>query len=361
MAATGGAQIRVAVVGTGVIGRTHIETLKNATGMALTAVVDPSPASRDLAATLQVRHLTTTDDLLAAKIADAVVVASPNDTHVPIGCQLLEAGLPILLEKPVANSLTESARLAETVEKTGMPVLVGHHRRHNPLIKAAKRALEDGAIGPLVMATVTCAMLKPDDYFDVTWRTDPEQGGPLLINAIHDIDLLRHFFGEVATVQGSTSNAARGLPVEDTTAAILTFAKGGLATIALSDAAVGPWAWELSSGENPGRFPQHDAITHIYAGRQGGLSLPDLSHWTHGPGGNWYDALKRDIVPFTQTDTYIAQMDHFGQVVRGKAEPLVTCTDGIRNMEIVVAIKQSSERGRAVQIADLADKGGAPR
>ncbi|RVU39598.1 Gfo/Idh/MocA family oxidoreductase [Hwanghaeella grinnelliae] len=354
-------EIRVAVVGTGVIGRTHIDTLKTVPGMVLTAVVDPSPASKDLAAGLQIRHFTTVDDLLSAKIADAVVVASPNDTHVPIGCQLLEAGLPILLEKPVANSLAESAQLAAAAAKTGMPVLVGHHRRHNPLIKAAKRALEDGAIGPLVMATVTCAVLKPDDYFDVAWRTDPEQGGPLLINAIHDIDLLRHFFGEVAAVQGSASNAVRGLPVEDTTAAILTFEKAGLATIALSDAAVGPWAWELSSGENPGRFPKHDAITHIYAGRQGGLSLPDLSHWTHGPGGNWYHALKHGTVPFTQTDTYIAQMEHFGQIVRGKAEPLVTCTDGIRNMEVVVAIKQSSKTGRAIQIADLADSNGAAR
>jgi len=351
------ADIRVAVVGTGVIGRTHIETLAKVPGMVLTAVVDPAPASQALADALQVRHFTSVDALLAAKLADAVVVASPNDTHVPIAGQLLEAGLPILLEKPVANSLAESAVLAAAAARTGMPVLVGHHRRHNPLIKAAKKALDGGAIGPLVMATVTCAMLKPDDYFDAAWRRDPQQGGPLLINAIHDIDMLRHFFGEVAVVQGTASTAIRGLPVEDTTAAILTFEKAGLATLALSDAAVGPWAWELSSGENPGRFPKHDAVTHIYAGRSGGLSLPDLSHWSHDPGGDWTHRLNRDTVEFTQTDTYIAQMAHFGDVVRGKAEPLVTCADGIRNMEIVVAIKQSSATGRAVRIADLAAAG----
>lgn len=353
------ADIKVAVIGTGVIGRTHIETLKQVDGMVLSAVADPSPAAKQLADGLQVPHFQNVDELLNAKCADAVVVASPNDTHVPIGCALLEAGLPILLEKPVANSLQESALLADTVARTGTPVLVGHHRRHNPLIKAAKRALDDGAIGPLVMASVTCAMLKPYDYFNVAWRCDPAQGGPLLINAIHDIDLLRHFFGEVATVQGHMSSAVRGLPVEDTTAAILGFETAGLATIALSDTAVGPWAWELSSGENPGRFPQHDAVTHIYAGRTGGLSLPDLSHWTHGPDGEWTKRLKRAQVPFTQTDTYIAQMAHFGDVVRGTAQPLVTCTDGIRNMEIVVAIKQSARTGGTVRIADLAQHGKA--
>lgn len=347
------ADLRVAVIGTGVIGRTHIETLGKVDGMTLSAVVDPMPASTEYADTLQVRHFADVDALLNANLADAVVIASPNDTHVPIAIKVLSAGLPILLEKPVANSLAESAVLAEAAERAGLPVLVGHHRRHNPLIKAARKALDGGAIGPLVLATVTCAMFKPEDYFDVAWRTDPVQGGPLLINAIHDIDLLRHFFGEIVTVQGTTSTAMRGLPVEDTTAAILTFERSGLATLALSDTAVGPWAWELSSGENPGRFPKHDAVTHIYAGRSGGLSLPDLSHWTHGPGGEWTKPLKRETVRFTQTDTYIAQMQHFGAVVRGKADPLVTCTDGIRNMEVVVAIKQSSASGQAVMIADL--------
>ena len=350
--------VRVAVIGTGVIGRTHIDTLTKVSGMALTAVADPAPAAKDLAESLQVRHFTTVDDLLAARVADAVVIASPNDTHVPIADQVLAAGLPILLEKPVANDLAESAILADAARRAGLPVLVGHHRRHNPLIKAAKQALDNGAIGPLVMATVTCAMLKPDNYFDVAWRRDPVQGGPLLINAIHDIDLLRHFFGEVTAVQGSASNAVRGLPVEDTTAAILTFEQSGLATLALSDTAVGPWAWELSSGENPGRFPQHDAVTHLYAGRSGGLSLPDLSHWTHGPDGEWTKPLHRDAIPFTQTDTYIAQTEHFGDVVRGTASPLVTCDDGIRNMEIVVAIKQSSASGQRVRIADLAKEAG---
>lgn len=348
------ADLKVAVIGAGVIGRTHIDTLTKARGLALSAIVDPMPAAGDLAEQHQVRWFQDPDDLLADGIADAVVIASPNDTHVPIAERMLGAGLPILLEKPVASTLTEGAALAAAAESSGVPVLVGHHRRHNPLIKAAKQAIADGAIGPLVMATVTCAMLKPMDYFDVPWRRDPEQGGPLLINAIHDIDLLRHFFGEVATVQGTASNATRGLEVEDTTAAILTFESSGLATVALSDAGVGPWAWELSSGENPGRFPKHDATTHLYCGRNGGLSLPDLSLWSYGPGGDWTHPLTRKTIERGTGDTYIAQMEHFGAVIRGETEPLVTCRDGIRNMHVVAAIKQSSQSGMSVDLAKLA-------
>jgi len=353
------ADLKVAVIGAGVIGRTHIDTLTRAAGMTLAAIVDPSPAAGDLAAEHQVRHVGDVDALLGAGGFDAAVIASPNDTHVPIAEQLLAAGIPILLEKPVASTLAESAALARAVETHGVPVLVGHHRRHNPLIKAAKRAISEGAIGPLVMATVTCAMLKPPGYFDTPWRRDPEQGGPLLINVIHDIDLLRHFFGEVASVQGTTSNATRGLAVEDTTAAILTFEAGGLATVALSDAATGPWAWEMTSGENPGRFPKHDATTHLYAGRDGGLSLPDLSLWTHGPGGDWTHRLNHRHLDWDWTDTYVAQMEQFAAVVRGEAEPLVTCADGIANMHVVAAIKESARTGRAVRLAELTADGGA--
>lgn len=345
--------LKVAVIGAGVIGRTHIDTLSKAAGVGLSAIVDPTPAARDLAARHQVPHFAELGALLAAGLCEAAIVASPNDTHVPIASRLLEAGLPILLEKPVASTLAEAATLAEVASRTGVPVLVGHHRRHNPLIKAAKRAISDGAIGPLVMATVTCAMLKQPDYFDVPWRRDPEQGGPLLINAIHDIDLLRHFFGEIATVQGTHSNATRGLPVEDTTAAILTFERGGLATIALSDAAVGPWSWEVSSGENPGRFPKHDHITHLYSGREGGLSLPDLSLWTYEPGGNWTHPLTHRRLETGTGDTYVAQVEHFRAVVRGEASPLVTCEDGIANMHVVAAIKRSAATGQLVRLSDL--------
>lgn len=347
------ASIRVAVVGAGVIGRTHIDTLGVARGVALSAVVDPSPEARDLAERHQVPHFTEVAALLDAGLADAVVVASPNNTHVAITERVLGAGVPVLLEKPVASTLAEGAALAAIAARAGVPVLVGHHRRHNPLIKAAKRAIADGAIGDLVIATVTCGMLKPMPYFDVAWRRDPEQGGPLLINAIHDIDLLRHFFGEITTVQGTASNAARGLEVEDTTAAILTFERAGIATLALSDAAVGPWAWELSSGENPGRFPIHDALTHLYSGNRGGLSLPDLSVWSHPNGGDWTTPLIRTRLGYETADTYVAQMEHFAEVVHGRAMPLVTCDDGIRNMHVVAAIKRSAGSGQAVRMADL--------
>jgi predicted secreted protein len=93
-------------------------------------------------------------------------------------------------------------------------------------------------------------------------------GGPVLINLIHEIDLLRFVCGEISSVQAIAPNAVRGFAVEDTTATILRFDDGAIATIMLSDAAVSPWSWDLTSGENPAFFnPKAD--THFICGTEG--------------------------------------------------------------------------------------------
>jgi len=171
--------------------------------------------------------------------------------------------------------VAEARTLLEVAARTGVPLLVGHHRRHNPVIRAARKAVSEGLIGDLVTAAVLCTLYKEPGYFDMEWHRKAGVGGPLLINLIHEIDLMRHLFGDVAAVSAIGSNARRGLAVEDTAAAILRFENGGMATMTVTDAAIGPWAWDLSAGENPGRFPAHGVQSHFFAGREGGLTLPD--------------------------------------------------------------------------------------
>ena len=91
----------------------------------------------------------------------------------------------------------------------GVPVLVGHHRRHNPRIKAVREMIAKGQIGQLTAVVGLWLLKKPDSYFDVAWRREPG-GGPILINLVHDIDDLRFICGEIVEVQALTSNSARG-------------------------------------------------------------------------------------------------------------------------------------------------------
>lgn len=343
------AVLRIAVIGAGVIGRTHIETLSRTEGLALAAIADPAPEARALAEAAGVPFFADVGALIEARIADAVVVAAPNDAHLPLGLELLRAGLPVLMEKPVAESLASGAALAAEVERTGVPLLVGHHRRHNPIIQAAKAAIDAGEIGDLVTATVMSVLTKPAPYF-AGWRIAAGQGGPLLINTTHEIDLLRHFFGPVARVSAVIGEARRDHPVEDTAAAILTFAQGGVATITQTDAGCGPWAWDVTAGENPARFPAHDTLAHAYAGTRAALSLPDLALWRHPGSPDWTEKMTRTVLPHVPGDSYVAQLLHFGAVARGEAEPLNSARDGLGTMQVVEAIRQSAAEGRSVDL-----------
>ena len=339
------AGLRIAVIGAGVIGRTHIETLARADGLGLAAIVEPGAAGATLADDHGVPCYASVEELVAAGGIDGAVVAAPNEFHLPVACTLLEAGIPVLLEKPVAESVASAAALIAVGERTGVPVLVGHHRRHNAKVKAAKAAIDAGAIGELAVATVTCTLMKPAAYFDTAWRKTPGVGGPILINLIHEVDLLRHFFGEVASVQALASHRIRGLPVEDSAAALLRFERGGMATLAISDAAAGPWSWDMASGENTARFPDYDVSTHLYGGSLGGLSLPDLKLWRHDGALDWTVRMTPSVPPYRWADPYVAQLAHFGEVIRG-ASPLVGLFDASANIAVCDAIRAAAESGR---------------
>ncbi|MAZ15016.1 MAG: oxidoreductase [Ahrensia sp.] len=342
--------IAVAVVGAGIIGRTHIDTLAQAGGIHLCAIVDPAPATAEIAKNHGVPFFGDIEALIGSGAAKGVIVASPNNTHVEIARRLLDAGLAVLLEKPVATTVAEGLELDMAVKAAAAPLLVGHHRRHNPIIKAARKAISEGAIGELVTANVNVTLTKPAAYFDVAWRTQPGQGGPLLINLIHEIDLLRHFFGDVTAVTALTSNVRRHLEVEDTAAAILEFEAGGIASCTITDAACGPWAWDVTAHENPARFPSHDVFAHAYSGTKAGLSLPDLTFWKHPDTPDWAHEMSSHRLPCTHADPYIAQLEHFAALIRGETEPLVSCRDGLANMQVVEAVKSSAQEGRRIEL-----------
>jgi predicted dehydrogenase len=274
-----------------------------------------------------------------------------------VATTLLEAGLPVLVEKPLADSVAGAAALVRTVARTGLPLLLGHHRRHNPIIRAAKAAIAEGRIGALVTAVVNSVLTKPDSYFNVAWRHTAGQGGPLAINMSHEIDLLRHFFGEVAEVRAVASGARRGFAVEDTAAAILTFAAGGIATITVTDAGCGPWAWDISAGENPARFPAHDVIAHAYAGTRAALSLPDLALWAHPDTPDWTVEMRREVLPAERADPYERQLLHFAAMIWDGMPPLVSAEDGLRSMMVLGAVRRSAATGRAVALSEVAPAG----
>ena len=129
-------------------------------------------------------------------------MATPNQVHVQNGLEAVAAGLPALIEKPIADDIEAATRLVEAAEAARIPLLTGHHRRHNPMIRKAKAVLDDGRLGRVLVAHAMFWLFKPDDYFDAGWRR-AAGGGPVFLNLIHDVDNLRYLLGDVATVPGA--------------------------------------------------------------------------------------------------------------------------------------------------------------
>ncbi|MEM1287006.1 MAG: Gfo/Idh/MocA family oxidoreductase [Pseudomonadota bacterium] len=332
------ARPRIAVCGAGLVGRRHIEQAqKQAT---LVAIIDPSPAVCAVAKEQNVPLFVTPEACLEEMRPDGVVIATPNDLHATQAMLCLDAGIPVLIEKPIADTLEAAKAIEAASARTGVPVLVGHHRRHNPIVKRVIQALKEGLLGDLVAVHGQFWLYKPDTYFDVAWRAK-EGGGPTLINFIHDVDLLRAFCGDITEILAMRSNHQRGQPVEDTAAVLLRFQNGALGTFSVSDAVSAPWSWEMTSAENP-IYPHRPGACYQIGGTHGSLSIPDLRLWGHTGKRSWWEPIEAQELNSASTndDAFAVQFRHFLDVIAGAA-PQVSAAEGRASLEAVLAVLEA--------------------
>jgi len=344
---------RIAVAGAGYIGLAHIGVASRSPTCTLSAIVDPSPAAAAVAAKEAVPLYRSLEELLAKDRPDGLILATPNQLHVPQALQCAEAGLPILLEKPIAPTVAEGERLLEVVERKKAKVLIGHHRAHSPIMSTARQVIERGTLGRLVAVMGSAVFLKPDQYFaDAPWRREAG-AGPILLNMIHEVHNLRMLCGEIAAVQAFGSNAVRGFAVEDTVAINFQFASGALGTFMLSDTAACARSWEQTSRENRAYASYDDEDCYVIAGTRGSLSVPTmrLKSYARDEDRSWWKPFEQGVADVVRDDPLKFQLEHFGAVIRGEAQPLVSARDGLANLRVTEAIAEAARTGRAVRTA----------
>ena len=340
---------RLVLLGAGLIGREHAKLVVAHPDASLVAVADPVPAARDYAEKNGLEYFADYETMLDAIKPDGAIVALPNQLHLPAGLACIRRGIACLMEKPVADTIAAARELAEASDASGVPVLVGHHRRHSPDIGEARRLVQDGALGELVTVSGMCLFNKNADYFDAAWRREPG-GGPLLINLIHDIDSLRFICGEIDAVQAFTSSAARGFAVEDTASVTLRFASGALGTFVISDSVVSPWSWEFASGQAL-YFPPQPGAYLFLGGRAGSLSVSDMKLWRHATvGSDWRDPVAAEVQTLPNTRAYDNQLEHFLAVVARTTAPLITARDGMLTLATTLAIAEAARTGNRIDV-----------
>ena len=340
----------IALLGLGAIGREHARVLRANPQLRLAAVADPGAGAAALCAQWQVPHYPDLASLLAGCRVDGVVLATPNTQHVEQTLQCLERGLPVLLEKPIAHSVSEAQRLVAHLDAHGGQVLIGHHRAHSAILAAALEILQTGSLGDLVCVLGSATFYKPDDYFaQASWRREPG-AGPILINLIHEVHTLRMLCGEIEEVQAMTSTRRRGFAVEDTASISLRFASGALGSFMLSDVAASARSWEQTSGENPAYAHYPDEDCYVLSGTRGSLNVPTLRTKVYGDAlPSWFTPFRQAQSPCAHWDPLERQMAHFAELVQGRVAPRVSARDGLMNLQVVDAIARAARSGATVR------------
>jgi len=362
-------QIKLALVGAGVIGKRHLRALqsralqspaaqspaaqsrplKSNEQLVLAGIVDPLTAAQETADSHQVPLFNTTSEMLAAVKPDGVIVATPTEHHCEPTLQALDSGAHLLVEKPLMATLEECQRTIEKSSAAGRHVLVGHHRRYYGLVNRAREIVRGGGLGKLVSICGQWNVRKPADYYQADWRKK-WQAGPILTNLIHEMDLLRYIVGDIHSISAETSNAVLGFEKEDTAALIIRFQNGALGTFILSDQAHSPWSWEQATGENVA-FPRSGENVVQFMGTEGALDFPNLKLWKSSTSdNNWTTPFSAEQLGGELEDAYINQLAHFAAVIRGDETPRISAQDATDTLRATLTVYEAAATGSRIEL-----------
>ncbi|KAI1121752.1 hypothetical protein F5Y10DRAFT_255659 [Nemania abortiva] len=399
--------VSIAIIGFGgLIGRRHTAHVLSNASAALVAVVDGALGASELAAQLApgVPYYRSVAEMLSASSSDntppeAAIICTPNAYHVSVALELAEAGVHLLVEKPLADTKAAARRLVDRAREMGVKLLVGHHRRFNPYVVAARRVLAaseagtgpdaagEPSVGSVTAVSGLWTTYKPDSYFAVApWRRSRRQGGgPVMINFVHEVDVLQYLLGPIVRVSAEKMVERPGFgaggadAVEDGAALTLRFASGAVGSFILSDGVVSPHFFEAGTGENPmiprarrhGHFDESDKdkINHneqdgepvdVYRifGTNGTLSVPDMTLWTYGDKPRSWESkpqVQRVALDDDPRAPFDRQLDHFIAVVRGETPiesgPGCTGEEGLRVMAVCEAVIAALDDGDGGRVA----------
>lgn len=348
--------IRILLSGPGLIGKKHASLVEENPATRLVAIVAPdNDHHAKFSENLNVKRFDDISTALSQCDVDAAIISSPNSWHFQQSSACIERGLPILIEKPLCDNLIDAAKLVDITEEWNARVLVGHHRTYSPLLEVAHKFITSEKFGKPVSLKGAALFYKPQEYFEAgPWRA-LEGGGPILINLIHEIGIMRYLFGEIDSVAAHMSRAVRGFEVEDTVSVTISFSNGALGTFLLSDTSASNKSWEMTAGENPAYpfFDEQDC--YHFSGTMGSLDFPSMRARGYKTSSerSWWKPFEEHQIEIERKDPLVRQLEHFVDVVRGVANPRVTARDGYLNMVVVEAIRLAAERRRTVSISEI--------
>jgi|GEM_PF-154065 len=227
-------KIRCGIIGIKGVGRYHVDVLHHLVNTEITALVDQDAEFvQQKANELGVRAFTNYQDMLMADIVDAVTIATPHHLHMEIGLACLQAGVHVLMEKPLASRVSEADTLIAAANANNLKLGVLHQYRTHRSSKVLKQIIDSGKIGKIGRVLWSWAQFRPEKYYTRDrWRTTwKHAGGGILMNQVsHDLDLLCWLVGQPVQVSAMIANQLHHTQLEDITSANILFDNGAIAT-----------------------------------------------------------------------------------------------------------------------------------
>jgi UDP-N-acetyl-2-amino-2-deoxyglucuronate dehydrogenase len=355
-------RIRIALVGCGRISANHIKAIAAHHDRAeLIAICDTQPERLEQAknliteqalehpgATTNPSQFSSFADLIAAAQngttpVDLVVLATPSGLHAGQVIAAAEAGLHVCTEKPMATRWADGVAMVKACDQAGVHLFVVKQNRFNSTLQLVKRQMEAGRFGRLAMVAVNVFWQRPQSYYDQdnwrgTWEFD---GGALMNQASHYVDLLDWLVGPVESLSASTATLGRNIEVEDTAALQVRWRNGALGTMAVT---------MLTYPKN-----LEGSITLLGETgtvKIGGPAVNKIEQWAFADES--LDDAEVEQASYATTSVYgFGHPPYYANVLdalQGKAEALCDGREGLRSLELLIGAYRSARDGRTIHL-----------
>ncbi len=338
-------KIRFALVGCGRISKNHFDAIATHADRAeLVDIcdIDPDALARAVRATGARPHASV-QAMLDATDADAVVLTTPSGLHPVHAVQVARSGRHVLTEKPMATHWQDGLKMIRACDESNVRLFVVMQNRRNPTLQMLKKAIELGRFGRIHMATVNVFWTRPQSYYDAaSWRGTWEyDGGALMNQASHYVDLLDWLIGPVESIHAYTATLGRKIQAEDTAVIGLRWRAGTLGSMNVT---------MLTYPAN-----MEGSITVLGergSVRIGGVAVNEVQHWA-------FDEPHEDDAVIAEASYRTTSVYGFGHplyydnviaVLRGEGEPETDGREGLRSLELLAASYRSARSGERVSL-----------
>ncbi|MEK3978654.1 Gfo/Idh/MocA family oxidoreductase [Psychrobacillus sp. FSL K6-2836] len=333
-----------AIVGCGFIAKKHAQAIKNIENASLVAVCDRVP---DLMKPYVEEHGATPymdiEEMLKDETIDIVNICTPSGTHAVLAELIAKLGKHVIIEKPIAMTIEETNRIIQATEQNNMKLAVVHPNRFRPVVMKLKEILNKNLLGKISHALCIVNWNRDQAYYDqAPWRGTKEHDGGVLMNqAIHNLDLLLWFMGNPVEVFSMEATRLRNIEAEDVSVGLIQFESGALATV------------QASTTVYPKNF--EESITIF--GEKGTVKIGGANalYFEHinieGTHENtiekWINEVKEDPWGTPGHEEIIKDMI---QAIEEDRKPSVTGEDGKRALELVLSFYDSAKTNQLVSL-----------